>query len=370
MKKIVFLLFIVVISCSLIGQKYNSFKNNVGYWSFGSGGVKYLTYDDNAKLVSWINYQNLNITSTQLSDLSGNNNNWNLVNSNGMKLNGTAYISLNTAFYIPLYRTYNIDFYASLNQPTWGMICGGTTSTNYITIRNTGVQLVTPRGNILFDGVLVPSDDVIRHYTINIRQDSIRVSNGTVSQTKLNTLNTDSIGVSRIGNRNSSGTLNGWIFGLNFNNEHIWPLAEGHYVRCFDVVTGDFGTIQTSVDSLRRKQNLYHYNLKYGYSVWEDDNKFILMPKKINGDTINYTIQFWDLWRHTSKGQFHNGCETGLQPPISLLPYDYNNYLFTDSVPNVIYYNNMSENIGNIIFMNVSTPYQYKDIQVYNKAVQ
>ena len=359
---------------------YSDRYNDTTYYYPGTGDCDSTYLDfmlvgyDTEQALSWLTFSQESITDSIISDTSGNGNDWKLRNSNALKLNGVAFIDINDTLYIPLNKEYFVDFYASLNQPTWGMVLGGLTSTNYISLQNTGVTLRTPNLLYTFTEVQVPSDDLIRHYRINIDTDSIEVINlsDNISQTVSNPFGVDSIGVARLGNRRSSGTLNGYLFGVNLNNEHIWPLAEGYAQYCFEVVTGTQNTIDSQIDSLWVYQNEYHYNLTNGFSIYYNSpTKQVFVPFDTQGNHIDAVIEYYTYTGEFAGGNYHNSAETGVEPPLILLPYDYNNYLFdVSNNPNILYYENFSENVGNRIFMNVSTSYQYKDLKVYNKEVE
>lgn len=363
------LITILTFTClGVFGQVEFSRGMNLG----GDKGVKFIKKINNAFLV--FNEDSFNFVTNKYVDKTTNKNDFDLVNSNALKLNGISYLILmqDTA-YIPFNRNFIVEFYSSLNQPTWGMICGGLTSSHYLGMQNTGMKFNTPTTNMVFSGIQTPSDDIIRFYRIQIKTDSITVTNVTdgISEKKLNIFGNDSIGIKRIGSRLSTGILNGYIFALNLNNEHYWPLAEGYQSYCYDVITGYYAQIQTPVDSLRVKQNLYHYNLRYGYSnFYNSPTKQIKVPMKLNGDTLNVAIAFYTHTGNFPGGKWFNNAETGIKPPLVLKPYDCNNFLFDISgQQRIIYYENFTENCGNKIFMNVSTPYKYKQLRIYNKPL-
>lgn len=329
-----------------------------------------------ADLVSWINYESLTDTSTFLPDSSGNGNNWQLVESNALRLRYEQWVSLvDDTIWVSFDEEYTITYYASLDSGVFNVFFGGQANDYMAEYDGLGFLIRTSNSGLTtFDEIQVPKDSIIRRYTINIDSDSIEVIVGNeYQQKKENIYSGDSLIVLALTRRVSRNeSLAGYLFGLNFNNEHLFSLSEGWEGGVYDCIQEVYGSIQNYSVSVWQKQNLYHHNLAYGYSnFYNAPDKQIKIAANPNGTFNNPTIAFYTNIGDFEGGLWHNSAETGLLPPDDLLQYDYNNYLFdTNGNANVIYYENMSENVGNRIFMDVSIPFKYKDIQVYNKEVK
>jgi hypothetical protein len=335
-----------------------------------------MVYVSSELLMLWLTFNQTTIGDSLILDSSDYNNNWTLDSTNCIKFNANNNLLFPVLAYIPFDREFWVSFYASLNTLTTAGICGGgRVSSDHMTIANAGLHLSTPTRSATFASITTPSDDVIRKYVIHIETDSITAWDSTrmIRQIIVNPFGHDSIAINRIGAERSVGDLNGYLSDLNLNNERRWPMQEGRGSLCYDVIRGDSATMSAWTDSTwRRSANIYPYNLKNGYSIFfKAVEDFIRVPYMDNGDTMTTVITTYPWTMNYPAGDWHNGAETAIVPPISLLPYDVNNYLFdVNDIPRRLFYENFIENLDDQIFMDVHIPYQYHDLQIYNTELK
>jgi hypothetical protein len=140
--------------------------------------------------------------------------------------------------------------------------------------------------------------------------------------------------------------LNGKLCGVKYYTStnytslsHYWPMSEGNGTVCYDVVGTKDMTLAASTWST---QDYHHYNIIHGFQLYGNSsttNTLTRVPYNFDNTTKSPTISGYTKFSDCPAGAFHNFAETGIKR-------NYNSVqALTDagvSSTNVIYYGALS----------------------------
>ena len=149
----------------------------------------------------------------------------------------------------------------------------------------------------------------------------------------------------------------GKVWNLNIDGR-LYPLAEGGGFKIFDA-SGEGKHLTVAVNYLWAKQNFYHYNLHYGFQLYQYPGKSdIRVPYSVNSDTaifkgvVNATDAYVFCGLFPALKNSHNRAETQLRQNNSI--FDSNgfwtsNKTSTDFVSN--YYDYIFADISDSVYL-------------------